>query len=182
MINITIDNNLLIDLEEKRTPHFKDILRLQELHNNKKIKISIPAILASENASKSNKGRKIETFDDFIHYIKDLDFNNPKILKAMAYTEVSFSGASMICSEKCMELEEEIHNIVASASTPLKQPQNKWDKWVNVKCDVQVVWAHIWNKTDYLATRDTDILNKSNELEELGANIVNPKEMLSRID
>jgi hypothetical protein len=77
------------------------------------------------------------------------------------------------------ELEREIHDVLAQLS---HGRQDRHEKWRNTRCDVHVVWAHVWQGTDALLTNDhDDILSKADTLSKLGANVESPEAFPSRL-
>lgn len=68
------------------------------------------------------------------------------------------------------ELEQQIHDILFSGE-PIDQPEKYGfpvKKWLNHKCDVQMVWAHIFHERDVFVTSDRNFHAKAKELQKTG--------------
>ena len=159
MKQITLDTNILIDIEEKRIGH-ENILKLIEFHNNKKIKINIPAIIASE---KLLKNKHITNFSQFKRYVESIDFKDIEFNKPKCYFDLSFFDYCIFGGEEIDKLDYYIHKILF----PNIEPKHKdfcknrgFDskilnpKWRNAKIDVLIIWCHIYYKKDVFITRE----------------------------
>jgi hypothetical protein len=185
MKQITLDTNILIDLEEKREG-YKAILRLVELHNEKKFKISIPAIIASE---KLLKQKHVTNFNQFKDYVEALGFKNVEFTSPICYTGMCFINVCVVPGKDAIKLDHAIHRILFPNIEPehsvfcLKRgfdTKTKHPEWKNAKVDVQILWCHICYKKDVLITRDKNFKRHTDELSTIAKLVImEPEEFLS---
>lgn len=188
MQKITFDTNILIDIEEKREG-YEDILKIIELHNNKKITISIPAIIASEKLIEKNK---ITNFNIFKNYITNLDFKDIDILKPLCYPGLAFLDYCVLAGKTTIELDHKIHRILfpeielEHTDYCLKRNLTNdhiYREWKNAKVDVLIMWCHIFYGNDIFITRDNNFKKHIKELSEIAnINIMTPKEFVSNLN
>ena len=172
----TLDTNCIIDLEEKR-PDGVYLEKIISSYRQKCIELSVVAISASEN----QKGGKLsKTFDEFILKLASADLQDANMLLPMMYWDVAFWGHALWGDASGADkLEIKIHDILFPG-TPIENPQKAGfseKKWRNNKCDVQMVWAHIYHEQDILVTRDENFHKHSNALSKIGLNkVIRPAE------
>lgn len=161
---VTIDTNCLIDVEEGREG-CQFITRLKELNDAGIIKLRIPAIIASE---KRINGKQINHFDEFKEFLQSIGFGDLEILLPQFYWGVTFWGYGIWNSgEKGSILEDKLQNILfpgfifnyvdyctANHITDTKFPVEV--KWRNKKCDVLMIWSHIYHDGEAFVTRDSN--------------------------
>jgi hypothetical protein len=190
---VTLDTNLIIDLEEGRGG-CDDILRLIDLNNKGNIEIFIPAIMASE---KMIFGQKTKKFQDFLFLLRKLGFDRcindseTYLLKPMAVFDVTFWDWGIFAFDEGLLLEKNIQKILfpnfefnyqkyCKLNNIEELPVNK--KWINKKCDVAMMWAHIYYGNNVFLTRNTKDfckVNARNKLLTLGAKYIGtPQEFL----
>lgn len=167
----TMDTNCIIDLEEDRVDavHLKKML---DAHRKKQIELSVVAISASEN---QKGGKPSKTFDEFSKKLKAAGLKGVNILIPMMYWDVTYWEHAMWDGDRI--LEQKIHDILFPGA-PIEKPQEVGfpiKKWLNIKCDVQVAWAHLYHKQDVLVTRDRNFHKHSKELSIIGiSKIITP--------
>jgi hypothetical protein len=163
MLNVTLDNNCIIDLEQNR-PAASDIKRLIQMHMKGKINLRVVAISASERKPDDTY---VSQFDEFKERIAAVGLGDVEILPTIAYTGLAFVGYCLVGGGVLTELERKVQRILfptielAYADFCKKRGldlDNKkaWGKWVNAKCDVLTLWSHIWHHGDIFVTGDKD--------------------------
>jgi len=169
MLYVTLDTNLLIDLEEKRKG-FKKVLEILDLHNYGKIKICIPAIAASE---KLLDAQHVPNYKLFEEYLSNLNIKNSEELMPLGIVGMCFVGHHLIAGNELVALDHSIHRILFPNVEPeyrdfCEKRNIKLNgihrRWRNAKIDVQMLWCHIHYKKDIFITRDKNFKRKSNEL------------------
>lgn len=186
MLNVTLDNNCIIDLEQNRpaSPHIKKLI---QMHREGKINLRVIAITASEQ--QPNK-TYVTHLNEFKKRIVAVGLGDVEILPTIFYTGLAFAGYCLTSGEGVTELERKIQGILFPTieleypSFCKKQgldPDNRkaWQKWVNAKCDVLALWSHIWYNGDVFVTSDENFHKKTKKprLIELGAKkILRPAE------
>jgi hypothetical protein len=181
MINVTLDKNLLIDLELERQPWFDNMEKIRKLGEEGKIIISIPSIMASERPKFGKK--RIRNFSGFIGWVNGLGFTKAVFLSPIGYYDVTFWNHCLWSGPDLQKLELKIHNILVPSQIPISSPPTElWDKWINRKCDVLTVWSHIWYETDMLVTRDGKIINNSKKLKLVGAKIMSLDNVIKELE
>jgi len=191
MKNITIDTNVLIDLEEKRID-FKEINKLIELDNKKIINLYFPAAIANE---KFVERQAIEDFEVFREYLKKIGIKKPKILALLGYLGFNFFDEIFLFDENGPEyqLAEKLIKILFPNFQRdyikfciEKGYDEKSDamcpKFRNIFVDSLILWCHIHYKNDILLTRDENIRKKISVVKEFkDIKILSPKEFLEMI-
>ena len=181
MLSFTLDTNCIIALDEDR-PEATCVRVLERAHAEQRADVALVAIMASER-QKAN--RRIENFVTFSSRLEQLGISHLRQLLPMAYFDVTFLDRSLWASEAMVQLEERIHEILfpgisfsylsycklknLDANIP---PHKQAGVWINAKCDVQTIWAHIHNNRDVFVTNDSVFHqeNKKDALTRLGAN------------
>lgn len=189
MISVTIDTNLVIDLEEKRQG-WENVQKLIELHSEGKIELNVPAIMASEKFVDS---KPVDNFNNFKTFVEQLGFTNVEFLPPILYFGITFLDYHLLASKDMIKLEKEIHNIMFpniefeyseycknSGIDINKKPLDK--DWLNAKCDVLSIWSHIYHKKGVFITKDTDFHKNKDKLIGLGVKkILYPGEIFSKM-
>jgi len=173
-MTLTLDTNCLIDLEEKRA----GFLAIKKIVEYPKIDVAVVAVSAID---KKVNGEKIDNFLKFQNWLTILNLNHLKILKPIAYTDISYCGWCVLGGGELTKLDHKIHNILFPKLPYSSPPIHSSKKWINAKADVLIMWAHIWNKREYFITRDKNFLKqgKKEKLEKLGnTKILTPEDFL----
>ncbi len=167
---ITLDTNCLIDLDEGRQPQVGPLEQVVQAHRDGGVRLTVCAMTASENP---RSGDPPKTFPEFTALLERVGLSEVEILKPIGYWSVSFWGQALWTSDEMRKLEQEIHHVLAP--NLLMDDMSDDRRWRNTKCDVQMVWTHVWHDTGVLLTSDTAILRKAGALAALGANVESPK-------
>lgn len=121
------------------------------MHDDKKIKLRITAISASEQRPDKTY---VSHFNDFKHRLAIIGLDKVEILNTILYVGLGFVGYSLVGGGKLEELERKIQRIMFPTielhfkdfcqKRSLKLDDKKaWHRWVNKKCDVLTLWSHI---------------------------------------
>jgi hypothetical protein len=189
-MRITIDTNVLIDLEQAAAR--ADVLNsLVRQRDPRRHKICIPAIIASERGP---EGTLVKDFSEFESRLSALGLADAELLSPMLYLDVCFFDHALLCSDDMEALERQIHEVLFPslpfvytdycAGAGIEATTDTCDrKWRNAKCDVQVVWTHVWHHTDILVSADNNMRksSKKSRLEKLadGRPLIPPSELQS---
>jgi hypothetical protein len=190
MIRVTLDNNVIIDIENKN--HVADYERLLQLHAERKIVLRIPAISASE---RKPDGTYNSNFNEFKRRICAAGLSDAEILKPIAYFGISYWDYCLFGGGDLSVLDASIQKILfPKIETEFagycknrgidEGNADAWRKWVNAKCDVLSIWCHIYHNGDIFATRDRNFhkVTKKPQLIRLGAKeILKPREVLAQL-
>ena len=165
MITAMLDTNCLIDLEQGRQPHAEQLRQVVAAWRRGEFELVVAAITASENARPGGE----PSFETFEELRKRAGVADARLLPPMMIWEITYWGEALWTDEESRGLEAKVHAILA----PGLAMDDRTDpyRWLNVKCDVQLVWTAIWHRVDVLVTRDGDILKKADALADLGANV-----------
>jgi len=191
MMKVTLDTNVVIDLEQnnKWAPYIRELVRL---HTEEKLRLRIAAIGASE---KKPDETYISNFNEFKRRIEAVGLSGVEILASLFYLGISFLGYCVIGGEKSSEPEEKIQKILFP-KIEMQYPEycrnhgldpndsKAWQDWVNAKCDALSLWCHIWYKGDIFVTRDNNFHKKTKKplLIALGAgDILRPDEAVAKL-
>ncbi len=187
MKKVTIDTNCIIDLEEDRESA-ECVRSLIKINDEGKIKLRVVAISASERMP---NGTYASTFGEFKDKLERVGLSDVEILKPIHYWGIVFWGQSVWADDEMVRFEKRIHKILfreiefkyEDYCTTLRLVSNQdsqaYHRWRNAKCDVQCLWAHIFNKGDIFVTNDRNFHKhtKKDALITLGAGeILTPKE------
>jgi hypothetical protein len=175
VVVVLLDTNCLIDLEDAPDPRAADLARILAAARGGSFEIGVAAISASENPRRGC-GRSFAEFKELLARVGLVD---ARVLPPMAYYDVTFWGHSLWVNDEMLRLERRIHSVLAP-NLAMDDMRNR-RKWLNTKCDVQVVWTHIWHKTDVLVTSDEGIARKSATLATLGANVYLPSAFVATL-
>jgi hypothetical protein len=88
MVNVTLDNNCIIDLEQNR-PAAPYIKRLVQMHNDQEINLRVVAISASEQKPDRTY---VSHLNEFKERIAAVGLANVEILATIAYLGIAFLG------------------------------------------------------------------------------------------
>jgi hypothetical protein len=154
---VVLDTNCLIDLDEGPDPRAADLARIRAAAHEGNLDIGVAAVSASENPRRGC-GRSFEEFRELLGRVGLADV---RVLPPMGYWDVTFWDQSLWVNEEMMRLEHRIHSILAPDLA--MDDRSNWRKWLNTKCDVQVVWTHIWHNTDALVTRHRKEVGRARE-------------------
>jgi len=168
MLNVTLDNNCIIDLEQNNAMATY-IKKLIQMHRDRKINLKVVAISASERKPDRTY---VSHFDEFKARITKIGLSDLEILKTIAYAGLAFAGHCLASGGALGKLEREVQGIMfpkieLSYGDFCKirnlDPNNKkaWQRWTNVKCDVLALWSHIWYKGNIFVTTDEDFHKKT---------------------
>jgi hypothetical protein len=177
VFQVTLDTNCLLDLEteNERTPAVR---RLIARHRSGEIELRIPAISASE---RQREGKYLPNFSAFEARLRRLGLDGVPHLLPLCYFGIGFLNHCLLAGEELITLERRIHDILhpniqfvygeylVARQLPSTTPLD--GKWRNAKCDVQVMWSHIWHKGTVLVTNDRNFrkATKRPQLVGLGA-------------
>ena len=172
MLNVTLDNNCIIDLEQNRAaaPYIK---KLVQMHSDQEINLRVVAISASEQKPDRTY---VSHINEFKERIAAVGLANVEILATIAYLDIAFLGYSLLSGGTLEELERKIQRILFPTieleygdfckKRGLKPDNRKaWRKWVNAKCDVLALWSHIWYSGDIFVTRDQNFHKETKKLQ-----------------
>lgn len=189
-MNVTLDTNCLIDIEEDR----ESAIYLRQLINwhRNKINLRVVGISASE---RQPNGSIAKTFKEFKQKLCKIGLDDVEILKPMGYISICYFDWAIISDEKMQNDELSIHNILFPdiefkykdycLKKQINPLETKVDwKWLNAKCDVQVLWSHIHYGGGILVTSDNNFHKESKKplLSALGVgDILTPKDALKKI-
>jgi predicted nucleic acid-binding protein len=191
MKNITIDTNVLIDLEEKRNG-FKEINSLIELDNKKIVNLYFPAAIANE---KYIDRKEIINFEVFNEYLRKIGLKKPKTLALLGYLGFNFFDEMFLFDEDGPEYqlaEKLIKILFPNFQRDYKKfcIENVYDensdamhpKFRNIFVDSLILWCHIHYKNDILLTRDENFRKKTSVTKEFkDIKILSPKEFMEMI-
>lgn len=179
MLTFTLDTNCIIGIDEGR-PEAAAVRRLAEAHAAGAAHVAVVAISASE---RQRGGRGLDSFTAFEERLARLNLGHLDILHPMAYLDVAFLDHCVLSDDVMESLENKIHAVLfprtefswqeycrEHGSDPDDPRADR--KWLNAKCDVQVMWSHIHRQRDVFVTSDGNFHAPSNKtrLIALGAN------------
>lgn len=172
----TLDTNCIIDLEENR-PDAESLRKMIADHGSGAISLAVVAISASENQRGGTPAWSYTTFEE---KLKTAGLGHLEQILPMAYWDVAYWDHSIWDGDPV--LERKIHDILFPGE-PIEQPEAvsfPVKKWLNHKCDVQLMWAHIYHDRDIFVTRDDNFHSKANALLDIGLRgIIRPGEYAS---
>src|SRR5262245_29881450 len=191
MKSVTLDTNCIYDLEEGH-PSALWINRLVRAHDSGLIELRVPELAASEI---QRGGGHMPDFAAFRKRLSECGLGAAKILRAMAYWDVTYIDWCVQIGPEMLAEERRIHEILfpriefdASAFYAARGSDRSDSRlarrWRNAKCDVQAMWCHIHNDGQLFVTRDANFRKPSKKarLEALGAAaIVTPEEAVANL-
>ncbi|MFQ5799997.1 MAG: hypothetical protein ACE5H0_15075 [Bacteroidota bacterium] len=189
-MRIAIDTNVLVDCEQAaaRAEVLNSLARQGYPRGHE---LCVPAIVASERGL---EGVLVKNFAEFESRLSAIGLVDVELLSPMLYLDVCFLGHALLCNDEMKVLEQEIHEVLFPslpfvyadycANAGIEPAADRCDrKWRNAKCDVQVVWAHVWHQTDALVSADSNMhkTSKKSRLENLtgGRPILHPNDLPS---
>jgi hypothetical protein len=172
---LLLDTNCLIDLDEEREPRANDLRRIVEAFRCGRLELVAAAISASENAPPGSK----KAFELFTDRLDRIGLAHLRVLHPMGYWGVTFWNEALWVNDEMEKLEAKIHAVLAPNLR--MDDDSNYRKWINTKCDVQMVWCHLWHKTDALVTSDGDILSKVEALAPLKATVKSPAAVVGEL-
>jgi hypothetical protein len=171
MMKVTLDTNSIVDLEQNNewAPYIRELV---QMHKDRKIHLRIVAMSASERKPNRTYSRN---FDEFKKRINRIGLSDAEILKPICYWDVSFWDCCVWSDETTSKLEKDIHRVLFPTiefeyakyckSQGLNEKNtDAYKKWLNAKCDVLILWSHIWYKGDFFVTRDKRFFRKTKKL------------------
>lgn len=188
---ITFDTNCVIDVDEARNAK-ADVLKLVRAHREGKVDAAFVAVSASER----QKGDTyLETYNDFLARLQNLDLEDIPQIHGMAYCDISYWDHALWASPDDTELERRIHEVLfpkidfnfadfARTSgiepTDTKSPEAK--RWRNAWCDRQMIWSHMHHRRTQFVTSDRNFkaLEKQGLIEI--ETILTPQECVEKLD
>lgn len=156
--SFTLDTNCIHAIEDGR-PDARDIRELVARHAARTANVALVAVSASEMLRGGDRERN---FAHFSARIARLGLGQLEIILPMAYWEVAFWDHALWADPQMEAFEKSIHDVLfPNAAFLLKDceaaapdPVEAKRKWINRKCDVQVIWSHIHAGRDILVTSD----------------------------
>ena len=189
MIGITFDSNCIFLLDEK-DPRTTFVHQLINYHNQGKIAIQIPLIMAYENRLGGRRGMPLDRYIDgrrnlereLRHKIKGHGFDrDPEYLPRYAIVlepELYPSEHLYAVGEETIALFKKVKDIIhpeidfermlheARKETPEAEFAPAWRR---AYIDIHICLNHIISNADFLLSNDEDIYGKAKELERCGA-------------
>ena len=189
MIRITFDSNCIFLLDEKdlKTTF---VQHLMNYHNQGKITIQIPLIMAYENRLGERRGMSLDRYRDggrnlereLREKIKDHGFDrDPEYLPRYAIVlepELYPSENLYAAGEETIALFKKVTDIIHPEINFEKMLQEARKKipeaefapaWRRAYIDIHICLNHIISNADFLLSNDEDIYGKAKELERCGA-------------
>lgn len=187
MLTITIDTNILVDLEAG-APRTAPVQRLLGDAHGRTVKVHLPAIMASE---RQRGGRYLDDFDAFVRRATDVGFPEDALVYLIGCWGVTFWERCLWASDESAALERTIHSILfehrpfecpegLGSEFKVDSPHPDYVAWRNAKCDVLMMWCHIHYGADVFITADENFqkASKKTRLIEIGAkHIIAPEEV-----
>lgn len=152
-MKFTLDNNCLIALEQG-TEDGEHIAALLKRHRWRRISLAVSAIHASEN---QKNAPPMENFADFQAYVARIGMRGVRVLKPLAYYDLTFWDWSVWSSPGAEALDRDIHRAMfPREATELKPDASAGEQrtWRRHKCDVLSLWSHIYANRDVYVTSD----------------------------
>jgi hypothetical protein len=163
MQTFTLDTNCIISLDEGRTDA-PAVRALVDAHATGAARVAVVAISASE---RQRGGGQLQSFTAFQERLAVLGLAHLEVLHPMAYADICYLDHCLATDEEMERLERSIHEILfpnieflwpafckAHGTDPAATAIDR--KWLNAKCDVQMLWCHINGNRDVFVTADED--------------------------
>ncbi len=189
MIRITFDSNCIFLLDEKglKTTF---VQHLVEYHNQGKVTIQIPLIMAYENRLGERRGMPLDRYRDgwrnlereLRQNIKDHGFDRePAYLPryAIVLEPELYPGENLYpAGEETTALFKKVQDIIhpdINFERMLQEARKKIPEaefaptWRRAYIDIHICLNHIISNADFLLSNDEDIYGKAKELERCGA-------------
>lgn len=187
MRRLTLDTNALIDLEAQ-DPTRPALLELASAHREKRVRLCVPAIIASER----QQGPLLSNFTQFQERLTRGGIADAEVLPTMGRFGLAYYDWFVWADEGMAALEEDIHHVLfpdresdyARHADAMRLPRDGEIEpgWRNRRCDVLAMWSHITYGADAFVTSDDNFHRpvKRAALLGLGAKvIVTPESALS---
>lgn len=192
MLTVTIDTNILVDLEAG-APRSAPVRRLLEDTQSQRMEVRLPAIIASE---RQRGGRYLDDFDAFVRRATAMGFSEKSLVYPIGCWGVTFWERCLWASDESAALERTIHSILfehrpfecpegLGSDFKVDPPHPDYVAWRNAKCDVMMMWCHIHYGADVFITADENFqkASKKTRLIEIGAKqIIAPKDVAQFFD
>ena len=190
---VTIDHNLLIDLEVGNDAIHQAVEQIVTAHDASRLTISVSAIGASERL----KGKLYaSSFTDFLERVGKLSRRAFEILKLIGYWDIMYYDWCILVDPGTSEanLEERIHKILFPKTAcrwhdyaqmngldpehAIRTNSRHWQQWRNKKSDVLSFWSHVHYKGDLFVAADKNFhkATKKPLLEVLGKKVLSPSD------
>jgi hypothetical protein len=166
-LKFTLDTNCICAVDDKdtRPQDAANVLRLVQAHREGLVDVAVTAISASE---RQRNGIPIDDFRDFQIRLVSLGLGGLPIIRPIFYWDITFWDMSYMVEHDQDEmslLEDNIQAILfPSIATSFEsycpngssnEDRSRFLKiWLNAKCDVLAIWAHLWAKRDVFVTTD----------------------------
>jgi hypothetical protein len=176
-LKVTIEKNGLIDLEERREPHFAHMVDVVRLAGEGAIRLSIPASAATETPKQGEPPMSnFRVFREFVDRLGlDVDYLDP-----IMRLDMDFLGVAVLAGGEGSRLEHEIFQAIAPPGMSYEPPRDgDARKWRNVINDARALWCHITYGTDVMLTRDDKLIKRSAQFAHQGANLMTPQSFLA---
>jgi len=189
-VNVTIDANCIIDIEENKpvTPYLRMLI---DLHEGGKISLRVVALGISE---RKPDGIYAFDFNEFRDKITAMGLGDVDILKPICHVGITFFDWCLAAGVHMVELERKIQkvlfpdieytyeNFCRKRDLDPNSVVMDW-RWMKAKCDVLMMWSHIWYGSGIYVTSDEELHKyKKSALIALGAGEINrPEEILVRL-
>lgn len=161
MATYTLDNNAIIDIEEKREPNYTTLFSL--LSKNFEF-IYITAVSASENPPINN----FKQFKDKIYNIPELkSIPEERILAPMLIFNFGFLDWGLLGDgpgQPMVELKKNIASVLFPGLLPITE-MNRSTR--NKLSDVMTFWCHVYHKKDVFITRDSRFIKNKGRLKSI---------------
>jgi len=188
-LNVTLDTNCIVDIEEDGpiAPYLKMLI---DLHEDGKITLRVIAIGISE---RKPDGIYAYDFNEFRDRITAIGLGDVDILKPICHDGITYHDWCLAAGIHRVELERKIHRVLfPDVEYSYEEFCRKRDLdpnsgvdwlWMKAKCDVLMMWSHIWYGSGIYVTRDEEFLKyKKSALIALGAGeIIRPEEAIVRL-
>ncbi len=165
MRKLTLDTNCIIDLEENR-PNAEHVRSLVSTWKNRRLKLAVVAVSASENQRGGIASRDFAAFET---KLDNAGLAGVHHLLPLAIWDVFYWDHALWSGDEMERLEAEIRGILfpnIQATPPADINENS--RWRNQLCDVLVAWSCIYHKWDCLVTNDKNFHDQKHELKQAG--------------
>lgn len=182
MITVTLDTNILLEVDECRS-ELSAIRALLELKDRKELEI---ALVASSAAEKQKNGEFLDDFGVFVQRAEQLGFGGCQVLPTIGYWGMSFWGESIYPTET-QKIRERFIFETLFPGKPYSwiefEEQNKghvsfskdcreFVRWRNRLLDAQAFWAHDDQNRDAFLTLDGNFVRKLGRHPEFNSSVI----------
>lgn len=186
MDTYTFDTNCILALEQEE-PASEALRAIVRAYRDGRIDLAIPAVSALEN---QRTGRALAAIEEFYDRLRALQLSDVPLIHAIAHYGIGFYGVGYLADASMDALERDIHQVLHPSieyslaayclnrglAMDAARPEKKWR---NAKCDVQVMWSHIFHHRSCFVSNDDNFFKaaKRCRLWQLGAGrILRPNE------